>query len=113
MFFVFFFSSRRRHTRYWRDWSSDVCSSDLSAGRVQSPALRLIVEREREIAAFVPVEYWSVDVRLTPDTEAGNEGSAFVARVVEVPDGKLATAPDKKGVLLGNEADAATHVENL
>src|SRR3712207_9350139 len=27
----FFFSSRRRHTRYWRDWSSDVCSSDLVA----------------------------------------------------------------------------------
>src|SRR3712207_1675895 len=27
----FFFSSRRRHTRYWRDWSSDVCSSDLYA----------------------------------------------------------------------------------
>src|SRR5258707_949942 len=26
--FSFFFSSRRRHTRYWRDWSSDVCSSD-------------------------------------------------------------------------------------
>src|SRR3712207_3723805 len=36
-FVFFFFSSRRRHTRYWRDWSSDVCSSDLvragSAGR--------------------------------------------------------------------------------
>src|SRR3712207_7625195 len=29
MFIYFFFSSRRRHTRYWRDWSSDVCSSDL------------------------------------------------------------------------------------
>src|SRR3712207_6098590 len=29
----FFFSSRRRHTRYWRDWSSDVCSSDLVAAR--------------------------------------------------------------------------------
>src|SRR3712207_1604638 len=27
----FFFSSRRRHTRYWRDWSSDVCSSDLAS----------------------------------------------------------------------------------
>src|SRR3712207_8487438 len=26
---IIFFSSRRRHTRYWRDWSSDVCSSDL------------------------------------------------------------------------------------
>src|ERR671939_1001747 len=32
----FFFSSRRRHTRYWRDWSSDVCSSDLAS----SPASR-------------------------------------------------------------------------
>src|SRR5690606_39641840 len=30
-FFFFFFSSRRRHTRFSRDWSSDVCSSDLSA----------------------------------------------------------------------------------
>src|SRR3712207_7131447 len=31
---VVFFSSRRRHTRYWRDWSSDVCSSDLIRGVV-------------------------------------------------------------------------------
>src|SRR3712207_6959033 len=29
LIYLFFFSSRRRHTRYWRDWSSDVCSSDL------------------------------------------------------------------------------------
>src|SRR3712207_8587116 len=27
--YIYVFSSRRRHTRYWRDWSSDVCSSDL------------------------------------------------------------------------------------
>src|SRR5437870_11321721 len=33
MFFFFFFSSRRRHTRWPRDWSSDVCSSDLSSKR--------------------------------------------------------------------------------
>src|SRR5215217_4949953 len=32
MSFFFFFSSRRRHTSYWRDWSSDVCSSDLEPG---------------------------------------------------------------------------------
>src|SRR5438445_8638307 len=32
-YFFFFFSSRRRHTRYWRDWSSDVCSSDLPTVR--------------------------------------------------------------------------------
>lgn len=37
----------------------------LSAGRVQSVALRLIVEREREIAAFIPEEYWEVDVALS------------------------------------------------
>ena len=30
---TFFFSSRRRHTIYWRDWSSDVCSSDLPLAR--------------------------------------------------------------------------------
>src|SRR2546429_7346935 len=36
MCFVFFFSSRRRHTRCSRDWSSDVCSSDLLASRLQS-----------------------------------------------------------------------------
>lgn len=40
--------------------------SRLSAGRVQSVALRLIVEREREIEAFVPVEYWSIHAELTP-----------------------------------------------
>src|SRR2546421_964172 len=36
--FFFFFSSRRRHTRSDRDWSSDVCSSDLSAAAVPSSA---------------------------------------------------------------------------
>src|SRR3712207_8870907 len=33
----FFFSSRRRHTRYWRDWSSDVCSSDLEVPTYDFP----------------------------------------------------------------------------
>ena len=81
----------------------------LSAGRVQSVALRLIVEREREIRGFEPVEYWSVDARLTPD---GQE-QPFVARLASVPDGRLAASPDKKGVLLSTEAEAATHVERL
>ncbi len=42
--------------------------NNLSAGRVQSVAVRLVVEREREIAAFVPQEYWTVTAGLTPDT---------------------------------------------
>jgi DNA topoisomerase-1 len=41
--------------------------SRLSAGRVQSVALRLIVEREREIEAFIPVEYWTIGAELKPD----------------------------------------------
>jgi DNA topoisomerase-1 len=82
----------------------------LSAGRVQSVAVRLIVEREREIRAFNPIEYWSVDVRLTPDADPEQP---FQARLVEIPEGKLAASPDKKGVHLGIEADAAGHVEHL
>src|SRR5215203_5038519 len=43
----FFFSSRRRHTRYWRDWSSDVCSSDLAFIREVAERTRMAVERRR------------------------------------------------------------------
>src|SRR5438445_8425953 len=38
----FFFSSRRRHTRYWRDWSSDVCSSDLDDDTVDWLPISLV-----------------------------------------------------------------------
>src|SRR5690606_39367726 len=41
---LFFFSSRRRHTRFSRDWSSDVCSSDLRAGRCAHDHLALMAE---------------------------------------------------------------------
>jgi DNA topoisomerase-1 len=85
----------------------------LSAGRVQSVAVRLIVEREREIRAFNPVEYWSIDVRLSPDGQGEDKDLPFVARLTEIPEGKLATAPDKKGILLGAENDATPHVERL
>ena len=44
----------------------DKVKRGLSAGRVQTVALRLIVEREREINAFKPVEYWNIDAVLTP-----------------------------------------------
>ena len=42
----------------------------LSAGRVQSVALRMVVEREQEIAAFVPQEYWTVDAKLAKSSDA-------------------------------------------
>ncbi|HEX5580034.1 MAG TPA: DNA topoisomerase, partial [Gemmatimonadaceae bacterium] len=50
----------------------------LSAGRVQTVALRLIVEREREIRAFLPVEYWTVEAQLE------KEGQSFTARLHHV-----------------------------
>src|SRR3712207_2426486 len=49
-FFLFFFSSKRRHTRYWRDWSSDVCSSDLAARTV---AERIAEELETPLGEVV------------------------------------------------------------
>ncbi|HET9016666.1 MAG TPA: type I DNA topoisomerase [Thermomicrobiaceae bacterium] len=57
----------------------------LSAGRVQSVALRLVVEREREIQAFVPQEYWTLDAELATRLAAGRSGppvfTASLARV--------------------------------
>ena len=48
----------------------------LSAGRVQSVALRLIVDREREIEAFVPEEYWNVGAALAPPTGGRRSSSS-------------------------------------
>src|SRR3712207_9254684 len=46
MSYGFFFSSRRRHTRYWRDWSSDVCSSDLDLTHPLTTSLPMFVPTE-------------------------------------------------------------------
>src|SRR5271157_6377199 len=48
IFFFFFFSSRRRHTRCGRDWSSDVCSSDLGAGAPRHSHWRRPRDHQRE-----------------------------------------------------------------
>ncbi len=57
----------------------------LSAGRVQSVALRMIVEREREIEAFEPVEYWSVEAELKPD----GLKKTFIAKLAKIGDKKV------------------------
>jgi len=53
----------------------------LSAGRVQSVAVRLVVEREREIAAFVPVEYWSIEAELAKREPQRKQPRSFIARL--------------------------------
>jgi len=102
---------------------------NLSAGRVQSVALRLVVEREREIQNFVPQEYWSITATLTPE----GRDEPFNARLVQIGELKVTTperetqsegenpnkssgknAPDKKdGVVISNEVEAKALVEVL
>jgi len=67
--------------------------SRLSAGRVQSVALRLIVEREREIDAFVPVEYWTIGAELKPE----GLKSTFIAKLVKI-DGEDPELPNEEVV---------------
>ncbi|MFA5026919.1 MAG: type I DNA topoisomerase, partial [Candidatus Methylomirabilota bacterium] len=55
----------------------------ISAGRVQSVALRLVVDREREVRAFVPTEYWSITAQCARPDGAGPEFSARLLRVGE------------------------------
>ncbi len=59
----------------------------LTAGRVQSVSLRLIIDREREIEAFVPDEYWSVAAELRPEEAASNE--TFQANLTHIDGKKL------------------------
>src|SRR5215203_7483037 len=74
--FFFFFSSRRRHTSYWRDWSSDVCSSDLDAARAAEglEAEQLAEHADEEAAhvalwdGFVAGVGGSTDSPATPET---------------------------------------------
>lgn len=63
----------------------------LSAGRVQSVALRLVVDRENEIRAFKPEEYWSIDAKFTNPPER----KTFAATLVSDPDGNKLKLDDK------------------
>lgn len=66
-------------------------SKGLSAGRVQSVAVRIICEREAEIEAFIPVEYWTIATELKKT--AGDEAS-MMANLVKI-DGEKAEIPDE------------------
>lgn len=82
--------------------------SRTSAGRVQSVALRLIVEREHEIDEFNPVEYWTVEADLAQTEQAASETKPE-ARQFRA---KLARIQGEK-VDLNNEADTQTIVADL
>ncbi|MDA9832195.1 type I DNA topoisomerase [Gammaproteobacteria bacterium] len=76
----------------------------LSAGRVQSPALRMIVDRENEISAFIPKEYWDFDANI------GDEDTQFKAKLTHYQGEKL------KQFTINNEQDATkleTSIQNM
>src|SRR5205809_7882357 len=62
-FILFFFSSRRRHTRCSRDWSSDVCSSDLVAVVVAEFLRRERVEERRDDGGVADVAHLAIHAR--------------------------------------------------
>ncbi len=90
----------------------DKVRRGLSAGRVQTVAVRLIVERERLIKAFQPVEYWTLDAQLTPALGGGKEGQEFTARFMGI-DGKRATVETVNAPSLPNQAETDAIVAAL
>ncbi len=76
----------------------------LSAGRVQSVALRLICEREEEIHAFEKQEYWTIDVRLSPRPDSSSGPMPFSVQLIRYK---------KKKCAIGSHAEAERHVQAL
>jgi DNA topoisomerase-1 len=79
--------------------------NQLSAGRVQSIAVRLVVDREREIEAFVPVEYWTLDAKLKKQQKNGKDAEKpFLARLIKIRG---------EDVSFGKEGDVLPHINIL
>ena len=83
----------------------------LSAGRVQSIALRLVVEREKEIEAHVAVEYWTVDAELAKQGAADASGR-FTASLVKIADANVTyNSKGDKPPVLGQRSHSAPPCE--
>ncbi len=89
----------------------DKVRRGLSAGRVQTVAVRLIVEREREIAAFKPVEYWTIDAILQPPAAGKKSGSKLVTAKFVGVDGQRSIVETVGRPAVPNEAEALAVVK--
>jgi DNA topoisomerase-1 len=78
----------------------------LSAGRVQSVALRLIVDREREIEAFKPVEYWNCGATLSPE----DPRTPFFARLAQKEGEKLEVSTGDEAAVIRRDLESAAYV---
>jgi len=83
----------------------------LSAGRVQSVALRLVVEREREIEAFVPQEFWSIEAELAKEETRGQEPrDSFRAKLERVRGEKVRLESEDEVQLILKELEGAPYI---
>src|SRR3712207_278427 len=107
--YFFFFSSRRRHTRYWRDWSSDVCSSDLYNLRIWRPGIWSLnpyfnnqnpmfisqgnSDLKSEKSHFFQFSYSSfgpkLNINLSLNHSFNNNGIQNVTRLITAPEGEI------------------------
>jgi len=78
----------------------------LSAGRVQSVALRMVVEREREIEKFIKTEYWTIAANLGAKLPPAFDARLFKIGEQTVKTGGFDQEPKKNEILIGNEANA-------
>jgi len=81
----------------------------LSAGRVQSVALRLIVDKEREIEAFVPEEYWNCGAALASGKTANGGPSSFFARLFSKDGEKLQVKDGTTAATVKNDLERSTY----
>ena len=86
-----------------------ITKKGLSAGRVQSVALRLVVEREREIERFVPVEYWSIEATLAKRHDGRRRARAFVANLFQIDGQKVEIGNGEQAQQILRELEGAIY----
>lgn len=79
---------------------------NLSAGRVQSVAVRMICDREREILAFAPEEYWNINAKLTPLDRL----EPFDAKLIQKNGGKIELHNEKEATEVVDDLKGASYV---
>src|SRR6266700_4580359 len=105
--FFFFFSSRRRHTRFSRDWSSDVCSSDLGAAQRAEVAQDRSVEEEGVRLGVAGGARVADDLAGSVDRAAKAERAAQRAEVAQAP------AIEQKSVIIQSAESGVGIAGNL
>ncbi|MEA3494029.1 MAG: type I DNA topoisomerase [Candidatus Margulisiibacteriota bacterium] len=80
----------------------------LSAGRVQSVAVRLICEREVQVQKFKPQEYWDIIANL-----ANKDKTGFPAKLIKKGDNSLGVRPKEKGKIISSKAEAEKIIKDL